>query len=106
MTNLEKKSNNRIKTCGDDLIGRAAKCLINQPTRASKNSKTLLDHIYSKKLNNQHMPSIAISDVSDHYLIFIIIFTLIPSVKHFKNNGHQIWKRDMKNLKLNTLSKT
>ena len=59
-------------------------------------------YIYSNNLNNQLMPGIAISDISEHYPVF----ALIPSVKHFKNNAHQIWKRDMKNLKLNTLSKT
>ena len=89
------KSNNRIKTYADDLIGSAVKCLINQPTRVSKNSKSLLDHIYSNNLNNQLMPGIAISDISDHYPVF----ALIPCVKHFKNNARQVWKRDMKNFK-------
>ena len=39
------------------------------------------------------MPGIAIIDIFDHYPVF----ALIPSVKHFKNNAHQIWKRDLKN---------
>ena len=82
------KSNNRIKTYADDLIGSAVKCLINQPTRVCQNSKSLLGHIYSSNLNNQLMPGIAISDISDHYPIF----ALIPSVKHFKNNARQVWK--------------
>ena len=38
------------------------------------------------------MPGIAINDISDHYPVF----ALIPTVKHFKNNTHQFWKRDMK----------
>ena len=46
------KSNNRIKTYVDDLVGIAVKCLINQPTRVNKNSRSLLDHIYSNNLNN------------------------------------------------------
>ena len=46
------KSNNRIKTHADDLIRSEAKCLINQSTRVCKNSKSLLDHIYSNNLNN------------------------------------------------------
>ena len=41
------------------------------------------------------MPGIAISDISDHHSVF----TLIPAVKHFKNNARQIWKRDWKNFK-------
>ena len=41
------------------------------------------------------MPGIAISDISDHYPVF----ALIPSVKPFKNNARQVWKRDMKNFK-------
>ena len=41
------------------------------------------------------MPGIAISDTSDCYPVF----ALIPSVKHFKNNARQVWKRDMKNFK-------
>ena len=77
------------------LIGSAVKCLINQPTRVCKNSKSLLDHIYSNNLNNQLMPGIAISDISDHYPVF----ALIPCVKPFKNNPRQVWKRDMKNFK-------
>ena len=89
------KSNNRIKAYADDLIGSTVKCLINQPTRECKNSKSLLDHIYSNNLNNQLIPGIAISNISDRYLVF----ALIPSVKHFKNNACQVWKRDMKNFK-------
>ena len=89
------KSSNRIKTYADDLIGSAARCLINQPTRVCKNSKSLLDHIYSNNLNNQLMPGTAISDISDH----CPVFALIPSVKHFKNNARQVWRRDMKNFK-------
>ena len=60
-----------------------------------QNSKSLLEHIYSNSLNNQLMPGIANSDISDHYPVF----ALIPTVKHFNNNARQIWKRDMKNLK-------
>ena len=41
------------------------------------------------------MLGIAISDISDHYPVF----ALIPSVKHFKSNPRQVWKRDMKNFK-------
>ena len=41
------------------------------------------------------MPGIAIGDISDHYPAFALILT----VKHFKNNARQIWKRDMKNFK-------
>ena len=41
------------------------------------------------------MPGIAISDISDHYPVFV----LIPSVKLFKNNARQVWKRHMKNFK-------
>ena len=41
------------------------------------------------------MPGIAFSDISEHYPVF----ALIPPVKHFKNNAHLIWKRDMKNFK-------
>ena len=65
------KSNNRIKTYADDLIGSVVKCLINQQTRVCKNSKSLLDHIYSYNLNNQLVPGIAIRDISDHYPVFI-----------------------------------
>ena len=92
---IKTKSSNRIKTYPDDSIGSAVKCLINQPTRVCKNSKSLLDHNYSNNLNNQLMPGIVISDISDHYSVF----ALIPTVKHFKNNARQIWKRDMKNFK-------
>ena len=66
------KSNNRIKTHADDLIGSALKCLINRPTRVCKNSKSLLDHIYSNNLNSQLMPGIAISDISDNYPVFAL----------------------------------
>ena len=40
------------KAYADDLIGSEVKCLINQPTRVCKNSKSLLDYIYSNNLNN------------------------------------------------------
>ena len=51
--------------------------------------------MYSNNLNNQLMPCIVISDISDYYPVF----ALISTVKHFKTNGRQIWKRDMKNFK-------
>ena len=46
---INTKSNNRIKTYVDDLIGSVVKCLINQPTRVYK---SLLDYIYSNNLTN------------------------------------------------------
>ena len=91
---FEIKCNNRTKTYADNLIGSAVKCLINQPRRLYKNSKSLLDHFYSNNINNQLMPGIAISDSDDYPA-----FALRPIVKHFKNNSHQIWKRVMKNFK-------
>ena len=69
------KSKNRIKTYADDLMGSAIKCLINQPTKVCKNSKSLLDDICSNNLNNQLMPGMAISDISDHYPVFALIPT-------------------------------
>ena len=44
----------------------------------------------------------AISDISHHFPVYAVI----PSVRHFKNNAHQIGKRDMKNFKEEHLSKT
>ena len=79
------KSNNRIKTYADNLSGSAVNCLINQPTRVCKNSKSLLDHVCSNNLNNQLLPGIAISDVTDHHSVF----TLILTAKHFENNARK-----------------
>lgn len=49
---------------------------INHPTRITKNSKTLLDHIYSKgnKINKLNIDTgIIITDISDHMGTFMII---------------------------------
>ena len=46
------------------------KQIINEPTRVTQNSKTLIDHIYTNNTNKISSPLVIKSSISDHYPIF------------------------------------
>ena len=60
-----------------------------------KNSKSSLDHVYSTDINKHLMPSIPISDISDHFPVFV----LTTIAKHPKSDAYQTSKRDRKDFK-------
>ena len=62
----------QIRNYANDLLSCSLKCLICQPTRICKNSKTLIDHIYSNNMSNIVTSGIMCSDISDHQPIFVI----------------------------------
>jgi hypothetical protein len=46
--------------------------LIIKPTRITSHSATIIDHIYTNKLNTLYTSGIIISDVSDHFGVFTV----------------------------------
>ena len=66
--------------------------LIDEPTRETIHSKTLIDHLYSNKKENIVLAGVSKISISDHYLIFGI--KRFPSVKgeehviEFRNYKH------------------
>jgi len=47
--------------------------LINKPNRATKETHTLIDHIYTNDSKNRMNSGICLGDISDHYPIFCIV---------------------------------
>ena len=69
--------------------------LITKPTRVTKNSASLIDHIFTSAISNSIFPGIIFNDISDHFITYCAIsLTSNPeSVKHQK-----YFCRDIKNL--------
>ena len=65
--------------------------LIDEPTRETIHSKTLIDHLYSNKKENIVLAEVSKISISDHYLIFGI--KRFPSVK---GEEHLIEFRNLK----------
>ena len=57
----------------DNLLSCSVKCVIDQPTRVTAHSKTLLDHIYVNSRQQNVSGGIAVSDISDHFPTFAVI---------------------------------
>jgi len=49
-----------------------ATCFIDKPTRITKHSTTLIDHIYTNDVKHSFVSDIIIDDLSDHLPIFAI----------------------------------
>jgi len=63
------------------------KLLIDKPTRITKHSTTLIDHIYTNDVKSNIVSGIIIDDLSDHLPIFAIskkisAETILPFVEH------------------------
>ena len=62
--------------------------LISKPTRITPYSATLIDHIYTNKLNIDIKSGIIITDVSDHFGIFSVVKNKIYNHKQKRNINH------------------
>ena len=60
--------------------------LITKPTRVTKNSASLIDHMFTSALSNPIFPEIILNDINDHFITcFAISLESNPeSVKHQK----------------------
>ena len=69
--------------------------LITKPTRVTKNSASLIDHIFTSALSNPIFPGIILNDISDHFITYCVtsLKSNPESVKHKKYIC-----RDIKNL--------
>ena len=74
---------NQIRNYANDLLSCSIKCFIGQPTRICRNSKTLIDHIYSNNMSNIMTCGNMYGNISDHLPIFII--ALIEQSKSVNN---------------------
>ena len=68
---IKNSTNNGIKFYFDDIIGTGCQVLIDKPTRITKNSASLVDHIYSNDALNKITPCIIVAEMSDHLPIFL-----------------------------------
>ena len=64
---------NNTRNYADNLLSCSVKCVIDQPTRVTAYSKTLLDHIYVNSRQQNVSGGIAVSDISDHFPTFAVI---------------------------------
>ena len=64
---------NNTRKYADNLLSCSVKCVIDQPTRVTAHSKTLLDHIYVNSRQQNVSGGIAVSDISDHFPTFAVI---------------------------------
>ena len=71
---LKIKTNNSVRMHVNNMISLPCKCAIDLPTRITNHSKTLIDHIYFNDFNKLTTSGIIISDINDHYGIFILTF--------------------------------
>ena len=60
--------------------------LIQNYTRVTKKTKTLIDHIYTNNTNKIKKPMITQSSISDHYAIFCTYISKLPKLT---NKGHE-----------------
>ena len=69
--------------------------LITKPTRVTKNSASLIDHIFTSALSNPIFLEIILNDISDHFITYCAtsLKSNLESVKHKK-----YFCRDIKNL--------
>ena len=87
---LKIKQNEAIRKYANTLISCCVKCAINQPTRVTNTSKTLIDHIYFNSFQKVNCSGTLVSDISDHYPIFAVIpfdnSTKVKTDNFFKRN--------------------
>ena len=69
--------------------------LIIKPTRVTKNSASLSDHIFTSPLFNPIFPGIILNDISNHFIIYCAI-SLKSNPEFVKHQKY--FCRDIKNL--------
>ena len=84
---------NNTRKYADNLLSCSVKRVIDQPTRVTAHSKTLLDHIYVNSRQQNVSGGIAVSDISDHFPTFAVIEIKAGQ----KKQTDQIFTRDLKN---------
>ena len=57
----------------DDMISHGLLPVITKPTRITKHSATLIDHIYTNIIQNTSSSGIILTDIADHFGTFLII---------------------------------
>ena len=94
---LQTANNNHFRKYANNLLGCSYKCVINAPTRITKTSKTLLDHIYvpsKSAVEHQILGGIALCDITDHLPVFAIKSARLKSAAI---NRRSVYTRDFSN---------
>lgn len=105
--NLLKSSDTQINKYINHLFKNNFINHIDNPTRETHNTKTLIDHIYTKgsslhKFNNES--GILINDITDHYAIFLLIYKAKienkerPLTRIFSKNNSEKYKKEIENI--------
>ena len=68
----------------DMLHSLSCKLLVHKPTRITKRSTTLIDHIYTNDVKSSIVSGIIIDDLSDHLPIFAISEKALPQKVYSK----------------------
>ena len=68
---LQYHRSNSVVDCCNNFISHGMYPLITKPTRTAAGSATLIDNIFTNEVNCVTRSAVIISDVSDHYPIFI-----------------------------------
>ena len=76
--------------CSHDLFP-----LITIPTRVSKTSATIIDHILTNDNTHQLYPGVIKTDLSDHYITFVTLRKLTEIASNHPSNKNKIERRDM-----------
>ena len=71
---LKFQNHRKTETFIDLIFSKGYLPAITKPTRITEHSATLLDHIYTNKINKSYNSGILISDVSDHFATFTICY--------------------------------
>jgi len=74
----------------DVLHSLSCKLLIDKPTRITKHSTTLIDHIYTNDVKSRIVSGIIIDDLSDHLPIFVISEKASPQNVYSKRKVRKI----------------
>ena len=72
---LMQTNNKFVKRYFNIVLSSSCKCAIGLPTHFTKNSKTLLDHIYVNENKHFCMSGVILNNLSNHFGIFISIST-------------------------------
>ena len=74
-------SDTKINNFIDNIFSHGLAPLIFRPTRLTRTSATLLDHIYSNNIHGKSHSGIIVTDVADHFGIFYIMHDKSPKTK-------------------------
>ena len=67
----------------DNVIAQGFIPYITKPTRITSTTATLIDHLYSNHTHIEYDSGIIITDMTDHFVIFYLIYG-IPTVHNIK----------------------